>query len=107
MSDTGSMLARDVHDVRIVEAADDVRDRVALADVGEELVAQSLALAGAGDEARDVDELDCGGNYLFRLGDRGKRAQARVWHFDDADVRLDRAERIVLGRDAGLGQRVE
>ena len=37
--------ALDVHDVRIVEAADDVQDRVGLADVGEELVAEPLALA--------------------------------------------------------------
>jgi hypothetical protein len=33
--------------------------------------------------------------------------QARVRHFDDADVRLDGAERVVLGGDAGLGQGVE
>ena len=33
--------------------------------------------------------------------------QARIGHFDHADVRLDGAEGIVLGRDAGLGQRVE
>jgi hypothetical protein len=36
-----------------------------------------------------------------------KRSEARIRHFDDADVRLDGAERIVLRRDAGLGQRVE
>ena len=33
--------------------------------------------------------------------------QARVGHFDDAHVGLDGAERIVLRRDAGLGERVE
>ena len=33
--------------------------------------------------------------------------QPRVGQLDDADVGLDGAERIVLGRDAGLGQRVE
>ena len=37
----------------------------------------------------------------------GERREARVRHLDDADVRLDRAERVVLGGDAGLGQRVE
>jgi hypothetical protein len=37
----------------------------------------------------------------------GQRSEARVGHFDDADVRLDGAEGIVLRRDAGLGQGVE
>ena len=44
--------AADVDDVRVLEAADDVRDRVRLADVGEELVAESLALRRSGDQAR-------------------------------------------------------
>ena len=48
----GSTLAVDVHDVGVVEGADHLADRVGLADVGEELVAQPLALAGAADDAR-------------------------------------------------------
>ena len=51
-------LARHVDDVVVLEAAHDVRDRVGLADVGEELVAEAFALRRAGDEPRDVDELD-------------------------------------------------
>src|SRR3954467_4356002 len=42
-----------------------------------------------------------------RLASRGELRQPRVGQLDDADVRLDRAERVVLGRDAGLGERVE
>src|SRR5690606_26869184 len=45
----------DVDDVLVLEAADDVRDRVDLADVGQELIAEALALRGATDEAGDVD----------------------------------------------------
>ena len=100
-------LARDVDDVGIVEAAHDVRDRVALADVREELVAQSFALARAGDQSGDVDELDGRGDGLLRLGDRGQRVETRIGDLDDADVGLDRAEGIVLGRDSGLGEGVE
>ena len=37
----------------------------------------------------------------------GEGIEARIGHLDDADVRLDGAERIVLRRDAGLGERVE
>jgi hypothetical protein len=51
-----------VNDVRILEAAHDLDDGVDLADVGEKLVAEAFALAGAGDKAGDVDELDGGGN---------------------------------------------
>jgi len=61
----------------------------------------------AGHQPGDVDKLDDGRNDSFGLDDRCERLQARVRQFDDADVRLDRAERIVLGRDAVLRQRVE
>ena len=47
----------DMGDVAFLEAAQDVADRVDLADVGEELVAEPFALAGAADEAGDIDEL--------------------------------------------------
>ncbi|KGD42250.1 hypothetical protein DO70_6530 [Burkholderia pseudomallei] len=100
-------LAGDVDDVLVLEAAHDVRDRIGFADVREELVAEALALARAGDEARDVDEFDDGRHDALGLDDFGERLQACVRHLDDADVRLDRAERIVLGGDAGLRQRVE
>jgi hypothetical protein len=63
--------------------------------VAEELVAQALALAGAADEAGDVDQLDDGGDDLLGL-DLGLDAQqARVGHREDADVGLDGAERVV------------
>ena len=74
---------------------------------GEELVAQAFALGGAGHQAGDVDELDDGRHDALGLDDLGQLRQARIGHFDHADVGLDGAEGIVLGRDAGLGQRVE
>jgi hypothetical protein len=48
--------AFDMGDVAVLEAAHDMGDRVALADVGEELVAEALALRGAAHQAGDVDE---------------------------------------------------
>ncbi len=98
---------RHVHDVRVLEAAHHVGDRVHLADVREELVAEALALRGAGDEAGDVDELDRRRQDLLRLRDGRERVEPRVGHGHDADVRVDGAERVVLGRDAGARQRVE
>ena len=100
-------LARDVDDVLVLEAAHHVDDRVGLADVGEELVAEAFALRCAGDEAGDVDEFDDRRHDLLGLDDRRPAREARVGQLDDADVRLDRAERIVLGRDAGLRQGIE
>jgi len=43
----------------------------------------------------------------LRLDDGGKVAQAFVGHFDNADIWLDRAKRVVFGSDACLGQGVE
>ena len=54
--------AGDVNDLGVVEAADDVADGVGGADVAEELIAQAFALAGAFDQAGDVDELHGGGD---------------------------------------------
>ena len=64
-------LAVDVGDVLVAEDAGDLADRGGLADVGEELVAQALALRRAADDAGDVDELDGRGQ------DPGRRRRAR------------------------------
>jgi hypothetical protein len=47
-----------VHDVGVGEVADDLNDRVGLADDRQEAVSETLALRGPGRESRDVDELD-------------------------------------------------
>ena len=99
--------AVDVDDVGVVEAADDVDDGVGLADVGEELVAEAFAFAGASDEAGDVDEFDDGGLDLLGLDDFSELGEAGVRDFYDADVGLDGAEGVVGSFDAGFGQRVE
>jgi hypothetical protein len=100
-------LAGDVDDVLVLETAHHVDDGVGLADMAEELVAQALALAGPGHQAGDVDELDDRRHHALGLDDGGQLVEPRVGQLDDAHVRLDGAERIVLGRDAGFRQRVE
>jgi hypothetical protein len=55
-------LAIHVADVRVREHPDHLADRVGLADVGQELVAQALALGRAAHQARDVHEPDGGGD---------------------------------------------
>ena len=95
-------------DVAAFEAAQDVDDGVDLADVGEELVAEALALGGAAHQAGNVDELELGLDLVGRFGDLGDPVEPRVGHRDPADIGLDRAERIIGGlRRRRLGQRVE
>ena len=96
----------DVDDVRILETADDVGDGVDLADVGEELVAEAFTLAGAADEACDVDEANRRGQRALGVDDLGQGVDARIGNGDDAHVRLDRAEGVV-GRLGVTAQRVE
>ena len=100
-------LVLDVQDVVVLEAAHDLRDRVALADVREEGVALAFALARAADQTRDVDEVHRRGHGLDRLDDLHERIEARVRHGHDAHVRLDRAERVVRGLGLLGRERVE
>ena len=99
--------AGDMHDVVVGKAANDVRDRIGLADIRQELIAESLAFRRAGDEARDVDELHRCRNCALRPLDRGQRGESRIGNLDDTHVGLDSAEGIVFRRNAGLGESVE
>ena len=84
-----------------------MQDRVGLADVREELVAQALALRRALDEAGDVDDLDDRGDHLLRRDACLDALQARVRHGHDADVGVDRAERVVRRLGLARGEGVE
>jgi hypothetical protein len=63
-----------VHDVGVGEAAHDLSDRIGLANVRQELVAQALALARSAHDARDVDERDRGGKDALAAEDLGELA---------------------------------
>jgi hypothetical protein len=84
-----------------------VHDRVGLADVREELVAEPFAVRGTLHEAGDVHELDGGGNRFLRLDDLGEFHEACVGNLHHADVRLDGAEGIVGGFGLGCRERIE
>ena len=101
-------LVGDVDDVAVLKAAQHVGDGVAFADIGEELVAEALALAGAFHEAGDVDEAHARRDDLLRFGDGGELVETRVGHRHLAGVRLDGAEREVGGLGVGgAGEGVE
>ena len=100
-------LAGDVNDVVVLEAANHVRNRVSLANGRQELIAEALPLRCAGDQSGDVHEFNRSGKNTLGTRYRGQGRKTRIGHFDDTDVGLDGAKRIVLGRDPGFGQRVE
>ena len=94
-------------DVFVFKTAYDVRDGVGFADVGEELVTQPFAFGCARDQTGDVDELNRGVLHALWFDDVGECIHARVGHFDHADVRLNRAKRVIFSGNAGFGQGVE
>ena len=82
-------------DVAVDEAAHDMGDGVAFADIGEKLVAETFALGGAAHQPGDVDKSQAGRNDFLGAGDFGQHFKARVGHGDVADIGLDGAERII------------
>src|SRR3546814_6060831 len=84
-------------DVVVLETAQDVDDRVDLADIAEELVAQSFALRRAAHQSRDIDEGELGRDDLLAARDRGELVEPVVGARDIADVRLDRAKGEIGG----------
>ena len=79
-------------DVFILKAAHHLNTGIHLADVREELVAETFALAGTLDEPCDIDELDGRRNDLFRACQHTKPLHPRVGNIHHADIRLNGAE---------------
>src|SRR5699024_253192 len=89
------------------EAAHDVHDGIGIADMRQELIAQPLAGRGASHEPGDVDELDRRRQYSLRCRNAGQCLQALIRYRHHADIRIDRAEGIIRGRDFRRRQRIE
>ncbi len=67
----GIDLIVDVDDVGVIKITDDLADGVAFTDVGEELVTETFALAGARYQTGDVGEFDDSGDDFLRFRDLG------------------------------------
>ena len=101
-------LAFDMGDVAVLEAAHDMGDRVAFADIRQKLIAEPFALRGAAHQAGDIDKGQPRRNDLLGARDFGECFKPRVRHRDIADIRLDGAKRIIRRlRRRRLRQRVE
>ena len=85
-----------MRDVRVFKTADDLHDGVHFADVAEEFVSQPFPLRCAFHQSGNVHELDGCRDDFVRFGDFGQRSQTRIRHFDDADIGINGAKRIIL-----------
>ena len=84
-----------MHHVGIVEAAHHVHYGVHLADVGQELVAQPLALACPSYQPGNVYKFDGGVDGAMHTDQLAQLFQAHVRYRDNGAVRLNRGEGIV------------
>ena len=96
-----------MNDVIIGERAKYLADGIGLADVGEELVAKSGALARALHDACDVDEGNGRRQGALGMEDPRKHLEPGVRDANHARVRLDRREGIVGRQDVVLRQGIE
>jgi len=84
-----------MHHILVVETAHHVDDGIHVADVAQELVAESFSRTGAFDQAGNVDEFNGGGLDLLRLDDGGEPIHAGIGHLDDSHIGIDGAEGVV------------
>ena len=84
--------AVDMGDIVVVEAAEHMYDGIGLADVGQELVAQALALGSTLYQTGNIDNLDRGGHHALGLTHLHEFGQAVVGHGDYAHIRLNGTE---------------
>ena len=99
--------AVDMDHVLILKAAYDVHDRVAFAYIGKKLVTEALALRRAPDKACDIDKIHGGRRCLAGMAERRKKREPLIRHRHDADIRVDRAERVVRRFRTRLRQRIK
>ena len=95
---------RHMDDVGILEASDDLDDRLDLADMAEELVAEPFTLARPLDDPGDIHEAERRRDELLGDDVLADPRQAIVGDADDPFVRLDRAKGIIRAL-GGLGAR--
>ena len=82
-------------DVAVVKAADHFQNGRTFADIAEELVSESLALACAAHESGDIDEVHRSLHGLLRMHEFGQLIKPVVRHGNGSLVRFDGAEGIV------------
>lgn len=64
--------------VAVIKAANNVNDGVYFTDIGQKLIAQSLALAGALYQTGNINELDHCGSDLAGIVHIGKKTETKI-----------------------------
>ena len=103
----GIDIAGHVNHVRVLEAADHHQDGAGLANVGQELVTQALALGRALHQPGDVDDLDDGRDHLLGRDVLGDPRHPGIGDRHDPHVGIDGAEGIVRRLRLARGQGIE
>ena len=80
--------------VVVDEGTEHEHDCIDFADVGKELVAETLTFARAFHQATDVDNFDGGIHHFLAFRHLRQRIKTRVEHLCHADVGIFRGERI-------------
>ncbi len=88
----------DVNDIRILETAHHLDERIHLPDVAEELIAKPLSVRGAFDQAGDVHELEGRRNLSSDLNHLGQLVESGIGHADNTEVGFDGTERVIFRR---------
>jgi hypothetical protein len=92
--------------LRVGEGPQEVDDGVHLADVGQEAVAEPLALAGTFDQPADVDELHARRHHVAAGRHGGEGVQAPVEHLGHAHVGVAGREGVGRGQRTAPRERV-
>jgi hypothetical protein len=81
--------------------------RVDLSDVSEEAIPQSFTSMGTADQPGDVNEPNLSPDDTLGLQSRDERIKPRIGEQCDAEILIDRRERMACGGRVGLRQGVE
>jgi hypothetical protein len=87
--------ASDVCYVGVVEATDDLENRIDFANVTEEFIPESFTFASAFDNPSNIDEFEHRWDDLLGLDEMLNSIETRIWDTDNPFVWFDGAERIV------------
>ena len=93
--------------ILIVEAAEHMNDGIGLANVGQKLITQTLALACALHQAGNVHNLDGGRHDALRVNEFGKFIEAFVRNGDYAHIGFDCTKWKVCRLSLSVRQTVE
>ena len=103
----GVNFAGHVNDVVVFKAAHHIDGGIGLADMGQKLVAQAFARAGACNQPGNVNKFNDGPLNFLRAHNRRQQIQTGVRNFNDTHIGLNRTKRVILSRNSRLGQGVE